>query len=299
MKFIALAVLVGSASSLKMPVPRVRARAARAPVKPVAAIKDLPDAITTDDFSKSTRNVVGLQATAWGIVSLFPSKCAELMGGAPPSSVEALVSRFSAFALLSLGGNIRAGNDADATQTGFLLFASWTYLLRNAAGYSSNLFQAATVFNTIMAVSMARRRGGLYKTLTTVDTDDLSSVLPKSEDTNARNIIGIQAAFWGIMCMFKKSYLLNTIMGCTAVKGAVACSSLKLNLLGVHNLLLGGRMFSSKSDIDAANTGVIYFGSATILMFLAKRAGTIGGQYVTPILAWNLLMTLYCYRESS
>ena len=32
-------------------------------------------------------------------------------------------------------------------------------------------------------------------------------------------------------------------------------------------------------------------------MFLAQRAGTVSGQFILPIMAWNLLMTIYCLKE--
>ena len=58
----------------------------------------------------------------------------------------------------------------------------------------------------------------------------------------------------------------------------------------------GGEVDTS-SDSDAANTGALFFGGWTVLIFLAKNAGTVSGQFVVPIMAWNALMTAYCVKE--
>lgn len=84
-----------------------------------------------------------------------------MMGMAALNPLETLVMQGSALALLGLGMHIRVGSDGDASQTGFLFFASWSYLMRNAGGVmSGTMFQVSTVVNTIMAVAMARRQVG-------------------------------------------------------------------------------------------------------------------------------------------
>merc|ERR1712072_497685 len=208
-------------------------------------------------------------------------------------------------ALLTLGGRIRSGSDGDAARTGFLFFAAWTYLLRNAGGaMSGQLVTLASIINPIMAISMARRQGGLWQTATSLDTASLDSVLPRSDDINLRNIVGVQCLFWGLMGLFQQDFLFTSIMGATAagrngVMIPVVCSAILAKGLALHNILLAGSVFGSKSDDDAANTGVVFFGAWSLLMLLAKNAGTVSGPFIVPILLWNLGMTAYCFKKSS
>mmetsp|Transcript_51109 Transcript_51109/g.143240 ORF Transcript_51109/g.143240 Transcript_51109/m.143240 type:complete len:307 (-) Transcript_51109:408-1328(-) len=299
---LALLALASGATALKLPtVPqRIRVRTARVRAPVVQALPDFADAFTVDELTKkTTRNVVGLQATAWGALSLFPGKAASMMGMAALNPLETLVMQGSALALLGLGMHIRVGSDGDASQTGFLFFASWSYLMRNAGGVmSGTMFQVSTLVNTIMAVAMARRQGGLWKTVTSLDTDGITSILPRNDAINVRNVVGIQCLFWGLIGMFQSSFLFNTIMGATGARGAAAvCSGILSTGLAVNNILLAGRVFGASSDSDAANTGALFFGGWTVLIFLAKNAGTVSGQFVVPIMAWNALMTAYCVKE--
>ena len=149
-----------------------------------------------------------------------------MMGMAALNPLETLVMQGSALALLGLGMHIRVGSDGDASQTGFLFFASWTYLMRNAGGVmSGTMFQVSTLVNTLMAVAMARRQGGLWKTMTSLDTVGITSVLPRNDAINVRNVVGIQCLFWGLIGMFQSGYLFNTIMGATGPRGAAAVCS--------------------------------------------------------------------------
>ena len=97
---------------------------------------------------------------------------------------------------------------------GFVWFAGWYWLLSNAvkAGTLSGPYVGWMVaWNAIMAISAARRQGGLYQVATNVDVDVVSSVLPRDQKASLRNFVGIQALGWAISGLFFSSALTSTL----------------------------------------------------------------------------------------
>ena len=83
---------------------------------------------------------------------------------------------------------------------------TWMLLARNVARYSRKGGwgergpQVST--RTSAFLSAARRNGGLFKTVTNLDTTSLNSLLPGDTELSMRNFVGAQMSAWGVLAMF-------------------------------------------------------------------------------------------------
>jgi len=197
---------------------------------------------------------------------------------------------------LVLGTAICKGSDADAAKTGFLFFAAWTQFLK--AAVSAGTFNAYTgsiiAWNTAMAVITARRQGGLWKTVTSLDTDSLSSVLPSGDiDLSPKNVVGLQLSAWGVISTFMPGFLFGSKMLGMKMDpiGTVTASG-----LGLGNLLLGGKVMSG-SDKDASAVGAVVLGAWAVIGYAGKSAGYFTGKYMAATTIWNAAMAAYCVKN--
>lgn len=88
----------------------------------------LLDEVLPVDYEVSTRNIVGMQAWAWGIGGLFfPAKVFGLFGVVANPVISAL-GVGNAITNLVLGGKIMGGTDDDAAANGVTFFGSWGIL---------------------------------------------------------------------------------------------------------------------------------------------------------------------------
>jgi len=88
----------------------------------------LLDQVLPADYEVSTRNIVGMQAFAWGIGGMFfPAKVFGLFGLATTPLVLALGTG-NAITNLVLGGKIMSGSDDDAAANGVTFFGAWGIL---------------------------------------------------------------------------------------------------------------------------------------------------------------------------
>ena len=127
---------------------------------------------------------------------------------------------------------------------------------------------------------------GLWNAATSLDTDQLSAILPQNRDASFQNIVGAQMMLWGFGLWFMPDFLMSNIMG----KGSAPAVVMKG--LAVNNLVLGGKVMSGSED-DAKTNGLLFFGGWAVISLLAKNAGIMTGQYALPVLAWNAACAAY------
>jgi len=179
--------------------------------------------------------------------------------------------------------NPRTGDgDRDAAKSALLWLGGWYYILKGSTGVAG---KTATVCG-LLALSAARRCGGLWNAATSLDTDQLSAVLPQNRDASFQNIVGAQMMLWGFGLWFAPDMIMSNIIG----KGSVP--SVLLKGLAINNLVLGGKVMSGSED-DAKTNGLLFFGGWAAISLLAKNAGYISGQYALPVLAWNAACAAY------
>ena len=139
----------------------------------------------------------------------------------------------------------------------------------------------------------ARRQGGLYKTVTSLDMGTLTSVLPKDRELTTQNIVGVQLFAWAVVCLFYPAILTGGLLLNTAVTPVL---SIVVSGLGLGNLLLGGRVMRGDAK-SAASTGLVLFSGWTVLSALAKQAGVFTGTYFGLCTVVNALTAAYCLKE--
>lgn len=204
-----------------------------------------------------------------------------------------MMMRGASLGNLALAGRFTGGSDAEAATTGFVWFALWTWALRNAARSGAFAGYAATLvtWNAAMALVSARRRGGLWATVSNADTDLLNSVLPRDYERSLRNFVGMQMSAWGVGGLFFADALGKTI-GLTSTPFVAALG------IGnaITNLVLGGKVMGG-SDSAAAANGVVFFGGWAALTYLAKGAGVLTGANLNILILWNALSAAWCAKN--
>ena len=212
---------------------------------------DVKDAVLPATTDKTLSNFFGYQALGWGLAGVvFPTQMMVSLFGATPSPTGLVLMRGMSITNLCLGSKICKGTDEEAAATGFLFLAAWTYIVNKflAAGVIGAFSAPIMTFNAIGALVAARRSGGLFKTVTELDTDALSNLLPRAPPSSARhgnrwraqwllrtrlthkqrhtrfagdqemstrNLVGVQLLSWGIISTFFSSVLFGPmLLGC-------------------------------------------------------------------------------------
>jgi hypothetical protein len=228
----------------------------------------------------SLSNLMSYQALGWGVASLLaPASVLTNVWGQAVSAQSITLVRGSGLVALSLAGRFARDSSDEVAASGFLWYGLWWRTLKTAAaagvlvpavGYGVT---ASTVVlkQVIMAVVCARRGGGLWKKLTSLDTDILSSLLPRDYNKSVRNLVGLQLLGWGIMGLaFPATFWGLTGMVGTG-KGAAAASALLMGL-SANCIVLGGKTLGG-SEKDAAVSGAIVSGGWAVLAWLGKAPG--------------------------
>lgn len=294
MKAAIVIALAGPAAAFSPAVGFRPARTAR--VAPAMGVADIftsaKDAIAPTNTDKTISNVFGYQALAWGLGGLLaPAYVATNVVGMAVTPTTLALSRGMALSNLGLAGRFFSASDADAASTGFVWFAGWWYVMKNAgAAFNSQYVPTLIAWNAIMAIVCARRTGGLFSVVTKADTGTLSSLLPRDYEKSTRNFVGMQMCLWGIAGWFFSSRVVELVgVASTAATSAIMAG------LAVSNLVLGGKVMGG-NDADAAANGVTYFGGWAAIMWLAKSAGTFTGSYVNLLVLWNAASALFCAK---
>merc|ERR550514_391039 len=120
----------------------------------------LLDQVLPTDYELSTRNIVGMQAFAWGVGGLFfPARVFSLFGLATSPLVLALGTG-NAITNLVLGGKIMAGTDDDAAANGVTFFGSWGVLTTLGIGagvFTGQYVSLIAMWNLAMALYCATK----------------------------------------------------------------------------------------------------------------------------------------------
>jgi len=164
----------------------------------------------------------------------------------------------------------------------------WYNLIKNSGfgGYAPQIM----LWNAACALSCARQQGGLFATVTKLDTGALSSLLPRDRKFSLRNVLGLQCLGWGVVSLFFSSLLTGPRLINAAVSSTMVAGT------GLAHILLGGRVFGG-SDDDAATVGIVTIGAWGVLAYLAKSAGLWSGSLLNVVMAWNLAFAAYCIKE--
>lgn len=194
----------------------------------------------------------------------------------------AVMIRGAGLAAVLLAARLGRDSDSAAASSAVLWLGGWAYVLRNAAGTAARTHTVCA----LLALSAVRRSGGLFNTLTTLDTNGLNAVLPKNRDLTMQNVVGAQMLAWGLGLLFAPAWLTTNVLG-----GKVGPTVL-LQGLAVNNLVLGGKVMAG-SEADARNSGLLFFGGWAAISVVARNAGLMSGQYAVPCLAWNAACAAY------
>jgi hypothetical protein len=274
----------------------------------VGLVPSTVKSVLPEDGAPTLKNAVGYQAWGWGVAGLVAPAwvTVNVLGAASPCASSVNMIRGACLANLLLGARlINKGNDASAAQTGFLWFGAWSLLMRNAinAGtFASQNFKLLAAWNLAMAVVSARRQGGIWKSVTTLDTDGLNQILPKDKEIfSVRSIVGLQMLAWGAYILFAPgNFFARFGVGTAGRSGALVVSAMTAFFakgLAVNNLILGGKVLAG-SDADAAKDGVVFFGGWCLLLSLAKSTGAVSGAALAPCLYWNAAMALLAAKKA-
>jgi len=291
-----IALLLPAASALLVQ-PALIKPSTHATKVPMMGLGDVKDAVLPATTEKTLSNFFGYQALGWGLAGVvFPTQLMVSLFGATPSPTGLVLMRGMSITNLCLGSKICKGTDEDAAATGFLFLAAWTYIINKflAAGVIGAFSAPIMTFNAIGALVAARRSGGLFKTVTALDMDALSNLLPRDQEMSTRNLVGMQLLSWGIISTFFSSVLFGPmLLGCAldAVMPIFAAG------IGLGNILLGGRVMGG-DDSSAASVGAIVFGGWAVLSWLGKAAGLLTGKYLLSITIWNAVFALYCLAKA-
>lgn len=247
------------------------------------------DSVIPDNTDETLRNAFGYQALGMGAAGLLaPGWCHAKVLGVTATATSTLFLQGIALSNLAMAGRFTRGSDADAATSGLLLFGLWWKVLRDAGAVFGGYIPQIITWNMIMSIVSARRRGGLWSSLTNADTDLLSGLLPRDYDTSLRNVVGGQILAWGVMGMFFPAFLASLIgFGVTPLISALGLGC------AASNLVLGGRVLGG-SDDDAAANGVVFFGGWAALTYLAKGAAVINGANLNLLILWNAAVAGYC-----
>ena len=276
-----IALAIASTAAFRAPTSVVK------PFRPAAAaldVESIKGSVAPADLGATNQALYSWVGAAVGVAGLAkPAWLAEQTLGIATNGATDVIIRGSAMAALLLGARAGQESEANAAKTALLWFGGWWYFLRGSTGVAGRTAAACG----LIALSAARRSGGLWKFATSLDTDGLSSILPKNRDVTMRNIVGMQMMGWGFALWFAPQLVTDSIMGEKAAVAAVA-----LKGLAVNNLVLGGKVMAGTED-SARTNGLIFFGAWTALSILAKNAGIASGQYLVPVIAWNAACAAY------
>lgn len=236
--------------------------------------------------------MVGYQALGWGVAgALVPSMLTGNLLGATATASSNLFMRGLAWSNLALAGRFASGSDSDAATSGVLWFGMWYWALKQAVAagtYAGTYMPMIVVWNGLMALSAVRRSGGLWNTVTNLDTSSLNSILPRDFEMSTRNFVGMQTLAWGVLGFLNPSFLFGLV-------GVAATPLVSALLLGnsISNTVLAGKILGGSDDEAAAN-GVTFFGAWGVLGALAVSKGVLTGQYAGLIAVWNLASAAFC-----
>ena len=258
-----------------------------APFRPAAAaldVESIKGSVAPSDLGDTQQALyswVGAAVGAAGVVK--PAWLAEKTLGLATNGATDVIVRGASMAAILLSARIGKESDANSAKSALTWFGAWYWITRGSTGAAGRCAAACG----LLALSAARRSGGLWKAATSLDTDILSSILPKNQDVSMQNIVGMQMMAWGLGLWFAPGFVTSNIMGEKA-----AISAVMLKGLAVNNLVLGGKVMAG-SESDAAVNGLIFFGGWTALSVLARNAGVASGQYLVPVIAWNAACAAY------
>ena len=177
---------------------------------------------------KTLSNFFGYQALGWGLAGVvFPTQLMVSLFGATPSPTGLVLMRGMSITNLCLGSKICKGTDEDAAATGFLFLAAWTYIINKflAAGVIGAFSAPIMTFNAIGALVAARRSGGLFKTVTALDMDALSNLLPRAPPSSARHGNRWRAQWLLLVSQGTRRCRRGTWLGCSCFPGALSAPS--------------------------------------------------------------------------
>jgi len=271
--------LLATVSAFRSPViSRVPAR-----LQGAADVAEIKKAVLPADIGETSQAILSWTGLALGVGGLAkPAFVASKTLGIATSGASDVLVRGASLAALLLGARLGRDGDRDAAKSALLWMGGWHYILRGSTGVAG---RTATVCG-LLALSAARRSGGLWNALTTLDTDGLSSILPRDRTASFQNIVGAQMMAWGLGLWFAPDFLVTNLMGRASVSSTV------IKGLAINNLVLGGKVMAGSED-DAKTNGLLFFGGWAAIMLLAKNAGTMSGQYILPCLAWNAACAAY------
>jgi hypothetical protein len=256
-------------------------------------VTSVKDAVVPANRDQTLRNAFGYQALGFGAMMIAaPHWYMGQFGVTAMSGAATMMSRGLGLGCLMMSGQLTGGTDSEAAATGFLWFALWHRHLKANAALFGGYIGALITWDLAMAVIAARRQGGLWKTITSLDVDGLNAVLPTSYDLKLRNFVGMQMAAWGVMCAFFQPFLFGKYVLSMA---STPLTSVLATGISFQNFLVGGKIMAG-SDEAAAPKGVLFFGGWAVLAAMAKSAGVLTGQYTNVLIAWNALSALYCAK---
>jgi hypothetical protein len=267
-------------------------------------VADIKDAVLPSNTDSTLRNVMGYQMTGWGVgATVCPALMMNTLFAANPTGATVWMMRAMGLGMLSLGAKTCGGSDADAATTGLIFYGAWYKVLTAAAVVSGTGKAAAATlggyvtmiatWNLLCAISCARRSGGLFKALTTLDMGPLDAVLPKDTKLSTRNIVGMSVSFWGVLGLFFQDFFFGAKLLNVASTPLLAMSATGI---AIANLLLGGKIMAG-SDSDAATDGAVLFTGYFLISYLATAAGVFSGAWMSFLPYVNLATAAYCLKE--
>lgn len=280
-------------ASMMQAKPAIVASTTRMPsVATMGLVDSVKNSVVPDNAEQTYRNVVGYQALGWGVAAAAaPAFVHSNIIGATATASSTLLMRGLGWSNLALAGRLTSGSDSDAAAAGVVWFSLWYWAMKNAVqagAYGGARIGMVVVWNGLMALAAARRNGGVWNTLTSLDTTTLNSLLPRDYELSVRNFVGIQALGWGVGGFFFAPKILSLL-------GIAGSPLINAMLMGnaITNTVLAGKILGGTDDEAAAN-GVTFFGAWGVLGALAVRSGVLTGQYAMLVAIWNLLSAAYC-----
>lgn len=307
MKLCLLALPLASAFMVPTaPMHRVAPAVRTAPLAKMSLVSSLKDSVVPANVDQTSSNVVGLQMVGWGIGAIFiPKLMLETLFACSISGATVPLMRGMGLGMLTGGIRNCNGGDAAAAMDGVIFYGMWTYLLKGAlaAGTFGGYTSMIITWNALVALSCARRMGGIWSTATKLDTSTLSSLLPRDNKLSLRNVVGAQLLGWALICTFFQPFFFGPLLlniGAVGKGAAAAAHAAQLAItasgIGVANFIIAGRNFGG-SDADAAANGAVIFGGYGIISLIAKNAGLFTGSLMTACSLWNLAVAAYCVKE--
>jgi len=275
-----VALMLSSAAAFRGPLSRVPKLHHQAAAVDMDSVKRSVAPAEIGSTSQAVYSWIGLAVGAVGVVK--PEMVASKVLGVASGGNSDVAIRGASLAAMLLGARVGREGDAQAAASATLWLGGWAYMLRGASGVAAR----TQTICALLALSAVRRSGGLYNFVTSLDTTQLSAILPTNRDLSMQNVVGMQAMAWGFGLLFAPGYIAANLMGGAAAPAIVT------NGLAINNLVLGGKIMSG-SEADARTNGLLFFGGWTAIMVMARNAGMMTGQYAVPCLAWNAACAAY------